>query len=222
MLCVTLINFLPTAMNVSVLLALVSSSIDQSQTVNFSLDNEQQNILEAKDAERTVNAKVNWTKNQKNSIPKQVEELVEQDKVLPEKVVDSEKTKCSHTIAIDFAYLLQSVSHAKPKMCDKLQEHLCLCHNMQKRDPFWPTAESIKNRSYKELLNAHDLLFPNDNEDEDIVPGTPPKKSPYIRTKRGGIALTIEELENYESEADKYVLKISVKRIQACAKDLQR
>jgi hypothetical protein len=59
MLCVTLINFLPTAMNVSVLLALVSSSIDQSQTVNFSLDNEQQNILEAKDAERTVNAKVN-------------------------------------------------------------------------------------------------------------------------------------------------------------------
>ncbi len=59
-------------------------------------------------------------------------------------------------------------------------------------------------------------------EDEDIVPGTPPKKSPYILTKRGGIALTIEELENYESEADKYVLKISVKAIQACAMDLQR
>jgi hypothetical protein len=59
--CFTLISFSPTQSppserNVSDLFAAVSSSIAHDETVNFSLNNEQRNILEDKDAE---NAKGN-------------------------------------------------------------------------------------------------------------------------------------------------------------------
>jgi hypothetical protein len=117
--------------------------------------------------------------------------------------VESEKPKGSSKIAIDFA--CQADCHARSKTCDKLQEHLRLCHNLQKGHPFWPTADAIKNGSYKELLNSHDLLFPNEIEDENIVPTTPPKTITYICTKRGGIDLTIEEMEKPGSNSDEYV-----------------
>jgi hypothetical protein len=49
---------------------------------------------------------------QKKSIPKQVEELAGQDKVHLDKVVESERPKHSHKIAIDFACPLRC---AKPE-----------------------------------------------------------------------------------------------------------
>jgi hypothetical protein len=119
--------------------------------------------------------------------------------------VESENPKGSSKIAIDFACPLQADCHARPKTCHKLQEHLCLHHNMLKGHPFCPTADAIKNGSYKELLNSNDLLFPNEIEDEDIVPVKPPKTITYIRTKRGGIDLTIEEMENHKSDSNEYV-----------------
>jgi hypothetical protein len=151
------------------------------------------------------------------------------EKALPEAVaeepVEPEKPKRSVKIPIDFACPLQADCHSRPKTCDKLQEHLRLRHKMEKGHPFWPTAETIKNGKYKELLNAHDLLFPNQIEDEDIVPSTPPPKTiTYIRTKRGGISLTSRRWKTAKVTATNTSPKILVIATAAVtgAKDARR
>jgi hypothetical protein len=122
------------------------------------------------------------------------------------KKVESEKLKCSNKIPIDFQCpLKQLCKGAQPKTVDKLQEHLRLCHNQKKGAFVWPTAQGVKDGSYLKFLASLEMLFMR--EEKEMEPEYPSKSALFIHKKRGSIRMTMDNLENQDSNSDDYMPK---------------
>jgi hypothetical protein len=116
-----------------------------------------------------------------------------------EKVVP-EKRKGSTKVEINFMCPWKVVCNgAQPKTVDKLQEHLCLRHNLKKGSIGWPTVEGVRDGTYQKFLEAHELFF--EREDKKTEPEHSSKSAPYIR-KRGGILDADSDGSVYKPNSD--------------------